>query len=102
MVAMVGPAACWSLITRLVEGGDLGIKGMAPWVPGLFYGSWLLWAIAAGAATRSYQLRTASSARSWSRKKLSANFKCERARCRIWSLGNLRTFLTIGQPAFFP
>ena len=28
------------------------------WVFGLFYGSWLLWAIAACAATRSYQLRT--------------------------------------------
>jgi hypothetical protein len=30
------------------------------WVPGLFYGSWLLWPIAAGAATRSYQLRSAA------------------------------------------
>jgi hypothetical protein len=59
MVAMVGPAACWSLMTRLVEGDDLGISGIATWVLGLFYGSWLLWAIAAGAATRSYQLRTA-------------------------------------------
>ncbi|MGE5846364.1 MAG: hypothetical protein ACM34O_06540 [Ignavibacteria bacterium] len=32
---------------------------MATWVPCLFYGSWLLWAITAGAATRSYQIRSA-------------------------------------------
>jgi hypothetical protein len=60
IVAMVGPAACWSLVTQLLKGGDLGLQGMATWVPGLFYGSWLLWAIAAGAATRSYQLRSAA------------------------------------------
>jgi len=57
-VAMIGPAAFWSMITKLVEGGDIGIKGMATWVPCLFYTSWFLWAIAAGAATRSYQLRS--------------------------------------------
>lgn len=57
IVAMIGPAAFWSMITKLVEGGDLGLKGMATWVPCLFYSSWFLWAIAAGAATRSYQLR---------------------------------------------
>jgi len=34
---------------------------MATWVPYLFYTSWFLWAIAAGAATRSYQLRSVSS-----------------------------------------
>jgi len=58
IVAMIAPAACWSLVTKLVLGGDLGLKGIATWVPCLFYGSWLLWAIAAGAATRSYQLRS--------------------------------------------
>jgi len=58
IVAMIGPAAFWLMITKLVEGGDLGLKGMATWVPCLFYSSWFLWAIAAGAATRSYQLRS--------------------------------------------
>ena len=33
---------------------------VATWVPALFYGSWFLWAIAAAAATRSYQLRSAA------------------------------------------
>ena len=61
IVAMIGPAAFWSMITQLVSGGDLSIKGMATWVPCLFYSSWFLWAIAAGAATRSYQLRSAGS-----------------------------------------
>jgi hypothetical protein len=59
IVAMIGPAACWSLITRLPMGGDLNLVGIAVWVPCLFYSSWLLWAIAAGAATRSYQLHSA-------------------------------------------
>jgi hypothetical protein len=59
IVAMIGPAACWSLVTNLIRGGDPGIEGIATWIPYLFYGSWLLWAIAAGAATRSYQLRSA-------------------------------------------
>ena len=36
------------------------LGGIAFWVFGLFYGSWLLWAIAAGVATRSYQLRSAA------------------------------------------
>ena len=58
IVAMIGPAACWSLITTSVR-GDTGVEGMAIWVPCLFYSSWFLWAIAAGAATRSYQLRSA-------------------------------------------
>ena len=62
IVAMIGPAAFWSIITKLVEGGDIGFKGMATWVPCLFYTSWFLWAIAAGAATRSYQLRSISCA----------------------------------------
>ena len=60
VVAMIGPAACWMLVTSLAAGGDPGLRGIAAWVPGLFYGSWLLWAIAAGAATRSYQLRSAA------------------------------------------
>jgi len=59
VVAMIGPAACWSLVAKLVGGGDLALGGIATWVPCLFYGSWFLWAIAAGAATRSYQLRSA-------------------------------------------
>lgn len=58
IVAMIGPSACWSLVTKLVEGSDLGLNGMATWVPCLFYGSWLLWGIAAGAATFSYQVRS--------------------------------------------
>ena len=58
IVAMVGPSACWSLVTGFIS-GDLGLDGIANWVPCLFYGSWLLWAIAAGAATRAYQLRSA-------------------------------------------
>ncbi len=33
--------------------------GMATRIFALFYGSWLLWVLAAGAATRSYQLRSA-------------------------------------------
>lgn len=60
IVAMIGPAACWSLVSTLARGGDSGNDGIAIWVFGLFYGSWFLWAIAAGAATRSYQLRSAA------------------------------------------
>jgi hypothetical protein len=62
IVAMVGPAACWALVIALFgDGGPAnGPKGIATWVFGLLYGSWLLWAIAAGAATRSYQLRSAT------------------------------------------
>lgn len=59
VVAMIGPVACWSLVSGLIE-GDTDFGAMYGWVFGLFYGSWLLWAIAAGAATRSYQLRTAA------------------------------------------
>jgi hypothetical protein len=58
VVAMIGPAACWALVTAVVNGGGPR-NGIAIWVFGLLYGSWLLWAIAAGAATRSYQLRSA-------------------------------------------
>ena len=59
VVAMIGPAACWALVTAVVSGRDPK-SGIAIWVLGLLYGSWLLWAIAAGAATRSYQLRSAA------------------------------------------
>ncbi|MCL5257406.1 MAG: hypothetical protein M1319_06375 [Chloroflexi bacterium] len=60
IVAMIGPAACWSLISPLLNGQTLAMDGMAIWVPCLFYGSWLLWALAGAAATRSYQLRSAA------------------------------------------
>lgn len=60
IVALIGPAACWALVKALVAGGPGGKSGIALWVFGLFYGSWFLWAIAAGAATRSYQLRSAA------------------------------------------
>jgi hypothetical protein len=59
ILALIGPAACWVMITTLVSGRDTGLKGIALWVPCLFYGSWFLLAIALGAATRSYQLRSA-------------------------------------------
>jgi hypothetical protein len=59
IVALIGPAACWALVTALVSGRDAKV-GIATWVFCLFYGSWFLWAIAAGAATRSYQLRSAA------------------------------------------
>lgn len=61
IVGLIGPAACWALVTAWIAGGHRdGPKGIAFWVFGLFYGSWLLWAIAAAAATRSYQLRSAA------------------------------------------
>ena len=62
IVAMIGPAAFWSVVTRLMTGGgDPGPGGISAWVFCLFYGSWFLWAIAGGAATRSYQLASAGS-----------------------------------------
>jgi hypothetical protein len=61
IVAMIGPAACWSIVTRLFVEGETVTVGIAKWVFCLFYGSWFLWAIVACAATRSYQLRTVSS-----------------------------------------
>lgn len=60
IVATIGPAAVWTLITGFVYNDINRIPGMAMWVPCLFYGSWFLWSIAAGAATRSYQLRSGS------------------------------------------
>jgi hypothetical protein len=58
IVATFGPAACWSFVTEFAE-GDIETGGMATWVFGVVYGSWFLWAIAAAAATRSYQVRSA-------------------------------------------
>lgn len=58
IVATMGPAAVWTIITGFVHHDPNRIPGMAMWVPCLFYGSWFLWSIAAGAATRSYQLRS--------------------------------------------
>jgi hypothetical protein len=59
IVSMIGPLACWFLVTQLIAGTLRAPEGMKIWVPCLFYSSWFLWAIAAGAATRSYQLRSA-------------------------------------------
>jgi len=65
IVGMIGPAACWMLLSVLtgrvapVSAGPRGPAGVAFWVFALFYSSWFLFAIAAGAATRSYQLRSA-------------------------------------------
>jgi MFS transporter, DHA1 family, inner membrane transport protein len=59
IVGMIGPAACWALVSAWLSGGGSGPGDIATWVFGLFYGSWLLFAIAAGAATRAYQLRSA-------------------------------------------
>ena len=58
IVASIGPAACWSMITKLASGALTGKEDMSIWVFCLFYSSWFFWAIAAGAATRSYQLRS--------------------------------------------
>ena len=60
IVAMIGPAAFWSFVSAVATGSDAASGGIAFWVFGLFYCSWFLFAIAAGAATRSYQLRSAA------------------------------------------
>jgi len=60
ILAMIGPAACWVLVTMFVSGHINGVPGMSIWIPCLFYGSWFLLAIAEGGATRSYQLRSAT------------------------------------------
>jgi MFS transporter, DHA1 family, inner membrane transport protein len=60
IVAMIGPAAFWSFVSALASGADIGSGDIAAWVFALFYGSWFFWAIASGAATRAYQLRTAA------------------------------------------
>jgi hypothetical protein len=62
IVALVGPVACWVLFSKLLNGEDMGMNGMAIWVPCLFYTSWLLWPLAIGAATRSFQLRSSVAA----------------------------------------
>lgn len=59
LVASIAPAACWTMITKLANGDRTGLDDMATWVFCLFYGSWLLFAIASGAATRSYQIHIA-------------------------------------------
>lgn len=59
IVAMIGPAAFWFMVTQSIAGTARLPEGMKFWIPCLFYSSWFLWAIAAGAATRSYQLRSA-------------------------------------------
>lgn len=57
IVASIGPAAFWSVISKLISGRQLS-GDIAGWVFCLFYTSWFLWAIFAFAATRSYQLRS--------------------------------------------
>jgi hypothetical protein len=59
IVAMIGPAAFWAFVSALATGGDMDTGEIDLWVYGLFYGSWFLWAIAGGAATRACQLRRA-------------------------------------------
>jgi hypothetical protein len=54
IVAVIGPSACWVMVKKLIVGDDPGILGIASWVLCLFYGIWLLCAIAAGATTRWY------------------------------------------------
>jgi hypothetical protein len=60
IVASIGPIALWSMIIMLVSGEGQSKGEIATWVFCLFYTSWFLWAIAAFAATRSYQLRSAT------------------------------------------
>jgi hypothetical protein len=59
VVGLIGPAAISSLVPVLLSNPEPK-HGIAIWVFGLFYGSWFLWGIAAAAATRSYQLRSAA------------------------------------------
>lgn len=61
IVAMIGPAAVWTIVNTFMGNAPStdGPKGIETWVFFLFYVSWFLWAIAAGAATRSYQIRSA-------------------------------------------
>ncbi len=62
IVAMIGPAALWSVVSAVASGSELETGEIELWVFGLFYGSWFLWAIAGGAATRAYQFRSAGMA----------------------------------------
>ncbi len=59
IVCIIGPAAVWTLFTKTIA-GDTGLDGIGTWVPFVFYGSWFLWGIAGGMATRAYQIRTAA------------------------------------------
>jgi hypothetical protein len=59
IVGMIGLPACWALVSGPSRIDDPHPLGIALWVFALFYGSWLLWAVAAAAATRSYQIRSA-------------------------------------------
>jgi hypothetical protein len=58
IVVMIGPAAFWSFVGAVISGSDMATGEIDLWVFGLFYGSWFLWAIVGGAATRAYQLRS--------------------------------------------
>lgn len=59
IVAMIGPSAFWAFLLALAGGGQMETGEIDLWVFGLFYGSWFLWAVAGGAATRGYQVRSA-------------------------------------------
>lgn len=58
IVASIAPAACWALVNGLSNTAQSDQVNIATWVFCLFYGSWLLYAISAGAATRAYQIRS--------------------------------------------
>lgn len=58
VVALIGPVTFQTICSNLVKGQYPDSSGMAIWVPLLIYGSWLLWALAIGLATRSFQLRS--------------------------------------------
>jgi hypothetical protein len=60
IVAMIGPAAFWSFISAFATERATASSEIEFWVFGLFYGSWFLFAMACGAATRSYQVRSAA------------------------------------------
>lgn len=57
IVAMIRPAALWSLIAAFARGEHPDTGRIANGVFAVFYGSWFLWAIAGGAATRAYDAR---------------------------------------------
>ena len=62
IVATIGPAAFWSFVNAMLSGSDMDSGGIDAWIFGLFYCSWFIWVLAGGAATRSYQLRSATPA----------------------------------------
>lgn len=61
VVALIGPITCWELCSKLLKGEDMNLNNIAIWVPFLIYGCWLLWSLAIGLATRSFQLRSSVS-----------------------------------------